>query len=86
MVYELLLARDHADYLLRDAFPGDPFYEAVQGSYTHIERALEIGGVPANDHDADDSDSESGEQLRIQPDADSVPDNGWTVPFESDVD
>ena len=82
MVYELLLAREHADYLLRDAFPGDPFYEAVQGNFTHIERALEIGDVPAN---VSDDNSDSGEQLRIEPDSD-VPENDWAVPFESDVD
>jgi hypothetical protein len=79
MAYELLLARDHADYLLRDAFPGDPFYEAVQGNYTHIERALEIGGIPANV-----SDDNSGEQLRIEPDSDDVPDNDGAP--DSDVD
>ena len=57
MVYELLLAQEHASYLLRDALPGDPFYAAVQANFTFIERALEIGGVPANVSDDSDNDA-----------------------------
>ena len=79
MVRELLDAANSANVVCRGGvvwsltWNDETIPRAAQDTAIYIERALEIGGVPAgmnaDDHDGTD-DSESGEQLRIQPDSD----------------
>ena len=79
MVGELLLAQDSAAELVRGCWTVQS-----QEVFGFIERALEIGGIPAN-VEWYDMPADSGAQLLAQPDSDA-PDNDWAPDSESEVD
>ena len=81
MVGELLLAQDSAAELVRGC---DNHHRTAQDVFGFIERALEIGGIPAN-VEWYDMPAGSGAQLLAQPDSDA-PDNDWAPDSESEVD
>ena len=78
MVGELLLAQDAAAEVVRGCWTMQ-----AQEVFGFIERALEIGGIPAN-VEWYDMPAGSGAQLLAQPDPDA-PDNDWAPDSESEV-